>query len=174
MCKRRADRSNIRRVIATPTPGREQPSGTTSGRLSRQTRGVAHAPAPSVTPAKCVSCAAQNAALRVRLLSVQVVSVERLAKAAFRKPVHRPSVLTDNLAFPNCANHRSLSRPPSRRQPFPSRNLKTRVKRRSENHGESPPMPSRSECLAAQSAPGGESDDTIQPWRERPRLWPRA
>jgi hypothetical protein len=27
-------------------------------------------------------------------------------------PVHRPSVSTDNLAFPHCANHRSLSRPP--------------------------------------------------------------
>ena len=34
-CKRRADRSKIRRVIATPTPGREQPSGTASVRLSR-------------------------------------------------------------------------------------------------------------------------------------------
>ena len=47
-----------------------------------QNRGVAHAPAPSVTPAKCVSCAAQNAALVVLPLSLQVVGVERLAREA--------------------------------------------------------------------------------------------
>jgi hypothetical protein len=36
-----------------------------------------------VTPAKCVSRAAQNAALIVEALSLQVSGVERLAKAAF-------------------------------------------------------------------------------------------
>ena len=35
-----------------------------------------------MTPAKCVSCAAQNAALVVLPLSLQVVGVERLATAA--------------------------------------------------------------------------------------------
>jgi hypothetical protein len=49
--------------------GREQPSGPASGRQWVQNRGVAHAPAASVTPAKCVSCAAQNVALVVPLLS---------------------------------------------------------------------------------------------------------
>ena len=68
--------------FATPTPGREQPSGPASGRTGPQNRGVAHAPAPSVTPAKCVSCAAQNAALVVLPLSLQVVGVERLAREA--------------------------------------------------------------------------------------------
>jgi hypothetical protein len=33
--------------------------------------------------------------------------------------------LTNDLAFLDCANHRSLSRLPSRRQPFPSRGMKT-------------------------------------------------
>ena len=70
------------RDIATLTSGREQPSGPASGRQWVQNRGVAHAPAPSVTLAKCVSCAAQNAALVVPRLSLQVVGVERLAKAA--------------------------------------------------------------------------------------------
>ena len=53
------------------------------------------------------------------LLSVQVVGVERLAKEDFAG--HRfidASFSTDNLAFPNRANHRALSRPPSRRQLF--------------------------------------------------------
>ena len=62
-----------------------------------------------------------------------------LRKQPSRTPVHRASVSTDNLAFPNCANHRSLSRPPSRRQPFPSRSLKTRAGRRSGNRAGPPP-----------------------------------
>jgi hypothetical protein len=33
-------------------------------------------------PAKCVSCAAQNAALGVLFLSLQVIGVERLAREA--------------------------------------------------------------------------------------------
>jgi hypothetical protein len=41
-----------------------------------------------------------------------------LRRQPSQTPVHRTSVSTDNLAFPNCANHRSLSRSPSRRQPF--------------------------------------------------------
>jgi hypothetical protein len=55
-----------------------------------------------------------------------------------RTPVCRPSVSTDNLAFPNCANHRSLSRPPSRRQPFQRRSLKTKEGRRSGNRAGPP------------------------------------
>ena len=43
--------------LRPPAQGREQPSGPASGRQSAPNRGVAHAPAPSVTPAKCVSCA---------------------------------------------------------------------------------------------------------------------
>ena len=68
--------------IPARTSGREQPSGPASGRQSAPNRGVAHAPAPSVTSPKCVPCAAQNAALVVLPLSSQVVSVERLARGA--------------------------------------------------------------------------------------------
>jgi hypothetical protein len=46
--------------------------------------------------------------------------VETLASGALADTGSRPSVPTDNFALPKCANHRSLSRPPSRRQPFPS------------------------------------------------------
>ncbi len=80
--KRREDHSPFRRRCATPAPGREQPSGPASGRQWAQNRGVAHAPAPSVTPAKCVSCAAQNAALVVLPLNLHVVGMERLAREA--------------------------------------------------------------------------------------------
>jgi hypothetical protein len=66
--------------IATLTKGREQPSGPASGRQSTLNGGLL---TPSVTPAKCISCAAQNAALGALLLSLQVVGVERIAKAAF-------------------------------------------------------------------------------------------
>jgi len=71
------------RVVRDIDTGREQPPGSTPGQDRPQYRGVAHAPAPSVTPAKCLSCAAQNAALGVRFLSLQLVGVERLATAAF-------------------------------------------------------------------------------------------
>ena len=63
--------------------GREQPSAPASGRQSAPNRGVADAPAPSVTSAKCVSCAAQNAALVALPLTLQVVGVERLATSGF-------------------------------------------------------------------------------------------
>jgi hypothetical protein len=69
--------------FATSAPGREQPSGRASGRQWVQNRGVVHAPAPSVTPAKYVSCAAKAPALVVLPFSLQVVGVERLATAAF-------------------------------------------------------------------------------------------
>jgi len=35
-------------------------------------------------------------------------------------------------------------------------------------------MPSGSDRLVGQPARAGECDDTFLPWRERPRLWPRA
>lgn len=118
--KRRADHSPFRWRFPTPAQGREQPSGPASGRQSAPNRGVTHAPAPSVTSAKCVSCAAQNAALAALPLSLQVVGVERLATSGFADAGSSPSASTDNLALQNCANHRSWSRPPSRRQPFRS------------------------------------------------------
>ena len=74
--------ATMRETSAAPTPGREQPPGPSSGQDKPQNRGVAHAPTPSVTPAKCLSCAAQNAALVVLPLSLQVVGVERLAREA--------------------------------------------------------------------------------------------
>ena len=79
--KRGADHSPFRWRFATPAQGREQPSGPASGRQSAPNRGVAHAPALSATSAKCVSCAAQNAPLVVLSLNLQVVGVERLARA---------------------------------------------------------------------------------------------
>ena len=62
--------------------GVSNPPGRPRDRAGRRNRGVAHAPAPSVTPPKWVSCAAQNAALGLPLLSSQVVGVERLARGA--------------------------------------------------------------------------------------------
>ncbi len=79
---------------------------------------VAHAPAPSVALAKCVSCAAQNAALAVLSLAGKSSVRKDLREKLSGTPVHQPPVSTNNLPYPNRANHRSLSRPPSRRQPF--------------------------------------------------------
>jgi hypothetical protein len=95
--KRRADHSPLRWRFATPAQGREQPSGPASGWQSAPNRGVAHAPAPSVTAAKCVSCAAQNAALVALPLSLQVVGVDGLATAGFAdagSSVHRLRLTT--------------------------------------------------------------------------------
>ena len=103
----RVRRSNLNAVLACVVDcrhdhdtGREQPSGAVLGTDTAQNRGVAHAPAPSVTLAKCVSCAAQNAALVVRPLA----RTRRCGKTCDRNPsrilVHRSSVSTDNLALP--------------------------------------------------------------------------
>ena len=91
-----------------------------------------------------------------------------------RTPVNRASASTDNLAFPNCANHRGSSRLPSRRQPFRIRSLKTRE----EGAPENAPVHLRN-AIRISSSPGAvyarrRGDDTLQAWRERPRLWPRA
>jgi hypothetical protein len=47
--------------------GREQPSGSASGQHSAQNRGVAHAPAPSVTPLKRVRARQRAPRLPFRL-----------------------------------------------------------------------------------------------------------
>ena len=62
--------------------GREQPSGADLGTAVGAEPGGGSRPAPSVTSAKCVSCAAQNAALVLPLLNSQVVGLERLARGA--------------------------------------------------------------------------------------------
>jgi hypothetical protein len=98
--QRRADLLSVRQRLATPTPGREQPSGPASGRQSAQNRGVAHAPTPSVTPAKCVSRAAQNAALVVRPLSLQGVGGERLASEALTDIGSSTTALDEQLSAP--------------------------------------------------------------------------
>ena len=98
--KRRVDRSPFRLRFATAAPGREQPSGPASGRQRPQNRGVAHAPAASVTPAKCVSCAAQNAALVVGALSLQVVDVDRLAREALTDTGSSTTCFGEQLSFP--------------------------------------------------------------------------
>ena len=98
--------------------GREQPFGPASGRQSAQNRGVAHAPAPSVTPAKCVSCGTER---RACCSASQLASRRRGETCVIRlgRTLPRPrSFSTDSLAFSNRANHRGSSRPPSRRQPF--------------------------------------------------------
>jgi hypothetical protein len=97
-----------------------------------------------------------------------------LRKQPSRTPFNRPSVSTDNFAFRNCANHRSLSRPPSRRQPFPSWSLNQGGKAPWKPRGSASEMSSGSDRLVTQSARSGEGDDTLQPWRERPQPWPRA
>ena len=129
---RRADHSPFRQRFTTPTLGCGQPSGPASGRQRAQNRGVAHAPAPSVTPAKCVS--RHRTPRSVCYFSACNSSVWRdLRQQPSRAPVHPPPVSSHNLAFPNCGNHRSSSRPPSRRQPFQSRSLKPGKGRRMEN-----------------------------------------
>ena len=79
------------RWIETLKRGREQPPGPASGRQRPQKRGVR--PPPSVTPAKCVSCAAQNAALVVLLRSLQVVSVRDLRETVL------PDIGSSTIAF---------------------------------------------------------------------------
>ena len=68
--------------------------GTALGRHRRKRWGVADAPALSVTSAKCVWCAAQNAALVVLPLNLQLVAVERVATRIPRGPGSRPPVST--------------------------------------------------------------------------------
>jgi hypothetical protein len=67
-------RHQQRGVSNPPGRPRDRTGGKSGGLLT---------PAPSVTPAKCVSCAAQNAALVVLPRSLAVVGVERLAREAF-------------------------------------------------------------------------------------------
>jgi hypothetical protein len=50
-----------------------------------------------VTAAKCVSCAAQNAALVVLPLNLQVVSVERLAREDFANTASSTTVIDGQL-----------------------------------------------------------------------------
>ena len=85
-----------------------------------------------------------------------------------------PAASTDNLAFQNCANHRSLSRPPSRRQPFRSENRDQCEKSVENSLKFSRRL--RVEFTAASTgltllAPGA---NTLQRWRERPHRWPQA
>ena len=158
-CERRADREGNCDGSVTSTLGREQPSGPASGREAAKNRGVAHAPAPSATLAKCVSRAAQNAALLVLPFSLQVVGVKRLAREALADTGSPISGSTDNLAFPNCANHRSLSRPPSRRQPFPSRIMKPGWEALRKPRRCASEMPSGFGRHGAQSVRRGEGDE---------------
>ena len=58
------------------------PPGPASGQDRPKNRGVADAPAPTLTLPKWVRAAAQNAALALLLLSSQVVGVARLARGA--------------------------------------------------------------------------------------------
>jgi hypothetical protein len=170
-----ADPPAFRRWFATQAPGREQPSGPASGRQWVRNRGVAHAPAPSVTPAKCVSCAAQNAALVVLPLNLQVVGVQRLAREA---------LADTGLAT---ADFDEQHRVTELRQPplFVAAPLAASAvsKSASENQGgkalgkprrSASQIPSRSDRLVVPWVGGDGGDDTVHAWRERPRLWPRA
>jgi hypothetical protein len=132
-------------------------------------------PAPSVTPAKCVSCAAQNAALVVLPLNLQVVGVQRLAREA---------LADTGLAT---ADFDEQHRVTELRQPplFVAAPLAASAvsKSASENQGgkalgkprrSASQIPSRSDRLVVPWVGGDGGDDTVQAWRERPRLWPRA
>ena len=71
--------------------GVSNPPGRPRDGMAVKVVGVAHAPAPSVPPAKCVSCAAQNAALDVLPLNLSDRGFGRLApnrsdRAATRRP----------------------------------------------------------------------------------------
>ena len=62
-------------------------------------------------PLASVSCAAQKAALVVLLLNLQVAVWRDLRQELPRTAVQRPAISTNNLALPNCANHRFVTAP---------------------------------------------------------------
>ena len=97
-----------------------------------------------------------------------------MREARSRTPVHRPSLSTDNLALPKCANHRSLSRPPSRRQPFRSES-----RDQCEKSVEKSIKFFRSFRVEFTAASSGLTvlalgSNTFKRWRERPHRWPQA
>jgi hypothetical protein len=97
-----------------------------------------------------------------------------LLHLASRTPLRRPSASTDNLAFQNCANHRSLSRPPSRRQPFRSES-----RDQCEKSVEKSLKFSRRLSVEFTAASTGltlltRSPTPFERWRERPHRWPQA
>ena len=161
------DGSRHRHLGVSNPPGRPRDGGC-------EKPGVPHAPAPSATLAKCVSRAAQNAALLVLPFSLQVVRCKETCERSPRGHRFTDQLPTDNLAFPNCANHRSLSRPPSRRQPFPSRIMKPGWEALRKPRRCASEMPSGFGRHGAQSVRRGEGDENPEAWCERPRLWPRA
>ena len=137
--------------------------------------GVAHAPAPSVTPAKCVSCAAQNAAPVVLPLSLQVVGVERLAREAVTDTDSSTAGFDQQLSVPELRQSPRIVAAPlaasavseSEAENQGGKALRKRCRAASE-------VPSGSDRLLAQSRRGSGADDILEAWRERPRLWPRA
>jgi hypothetical protein len=112
-----------------------------SGRDSSpvQTGGVAHAPTPSVTPAGCVRCAAQNAALVGLTLTLLIVGVERLATAAFADRSSSSTRFDWQLSVPELRQPPLFVAAPLAASAVPSRSLKTRVRRRSGNRDVPPP-----------------------------------
>ena len=117
---RNTHRPSYPRAFRRGHRGHEQPSGPASGQDRPKIRGVAHAPAPSVTPPKLLRARRRTPRWFFGLPARKQSAWRDSRQVRSRTPVHRLLVSTANLALPKCANHRSLSRPPSRRQPFRS------------------------------------------------------
>ncbi len=119
--KRRADHSPFRWRFATPAQGREQPSGPASGRQSAPNRGVAHAPTDS---AGCKRRAADGTKRRPQKDPSRSPEVAGAATGPTAWTPCCPVVGCPRISGPAGsvphANHRLLSRLPSRRQPFQS------------------------------------------------------
>ena len=125
--KRLADPTDNARDIATLTTGREQPSGQGSGSRPCRNRGVLTPPLHQWRGLSVFRARHRTPRWPFYFSACKSSVWRDLPKEPSRTLVHRPSVSTDNLAFSSRANHGGSSRLPSRRQPFPCRNLKTRV-----------------------------------------------
>lgn len=127
-----------------------------------------------MTSAKCVSCAAQTPRVLLSLSACKSSVWRDLRHQASRTPVHRPSASTDNLAFQNWANHRSWSRPPSRRQPF--RSTSRDQSEKSVEKSLKFPRRLRVEFTAASTGLTllAHVGTPFERWSERPHRWPQA
>jgi hypothetical protein len=123
-CKRHVDRWSISRVIATVTPGREQPSREPLGVAQGRNRGGCSRPHHLARCCEPVSRTAQSA-VRCAIVALRAICSQRGAYACVSH-LGACAVTTSNRTSSVAtvdANHRLMSRPPSRRQQFDPRRV---------------------------------------------------